>query len=47
VEANDSWAVGNYGLNDTTYANMLLTRWLEIMNTCKAPTYPHIKMKKS
>ena len=31
IEANDSWAVGNYGLNDTTYANMLLTRWIEIM----------------
>jgi hypothetical protein len=30
VECNDAWSVGNYGLNDTTYANMLLTRWLEI-----------------
>ena len=32
VECNDGWSLGNYGLNNTTYANMLLTRWLEIIN---------------
>lgn len=30
IEVNDAWSVGNYGLDDKTYANMLLTRWLEI-----------------
>jgi hypothetical protein len=46
VEVNDAWSVGNYGLNDTTYANMLLTRWIEIMKDYKTPTYPHIKINK-
>jgi len=31
VECNDAWSLGNYGLNDTTYANLLLTRWIEII----------------
>lgn len=46
VECNDFWSIGNYGLNDTTYANMLLTRWIEIMKDYKTPTYPHIKINK-
>jgi len=31
IECNDGWSLGNYGLNHSIYANLLLTRWLEIM----------------
>lgn len=31
IEANDGWSLGNYGLEPTRYANLLLARWIEIM----------------
>ena len=31
IECNDGWSLGNYGLDHTKYANLLLARWLEIM----------------
>lgn len=31
IEANDSWALGNYGLNDKQYAHMLAVRWHQLM----------------
>jgi hypothetical protein len=32
IECNDAWSLGNYGLENREYANMLLTRWIEIVN---------------
>ena len=32
VEVNDAFSLGSYGLPDITYARMLETRWLEIVN---------------
>lgn len=46
IENNDFWSIGNYGLNHTTYANMLLTRWFEIIKDYTIPTYPHLKIDK-
>lgn len=31
VECNDGWSLGNYGLEHTTYANLLATRWREMI----------------
>ena len=31
VEVNDCYALGNYGLDATTYTNMLYDRWKEIV----------------
>lgn len=33
VEFNDMWAIGNYGLSNTLYLNLLQARWREIMKT--------------
>ena len=33
VEANDCYAIGNYGLDFETYAKMLLDRWKELTTT--------------
>lgn len=30
VECNDGWSLGNYGLDGTTYTNLLTKRWFEI-----------------
>lgn len=30
IECNDGWALGNYGLEHTKYANLLLRRWMEL-----------------
>jgi hypothetical protein len=35
VECNDGWSLGNYGLEDTIYANLLATRWRELMKERK------------
>jgi hypothetical protein len=32
VEVNDAYALGNYGLPSIAYANMLLTRWTQILD---------------
>jgi len=31
VECNDGWSLGNYGLDDTIYSNLLAARWRELM----------------
>lgn len=31
IEANDGWSLGNYGLEPSKYANLLLGRWIEMM----------------
>ena len=35
IELNDGWSLGNYGLEPSKYANLLLARWLEIMKDAK------------
>lgn len=32
VECSDFWAIGNYGLNAITYSQMLIDRYMEIVN---------------
>lgn len=32
VECNDAWSIGNYGLEGIPYTEMLLKRWLQILN---------------
>ncbi len=33
VEFNDMWAIGNYGMENSRYLDLLSRRYLEIMNT--------------
>lgn len=35
IECNDGWSLGNYGLNHTTYATLLLKRWIEMTKITK------------
>jgi len=35
VECNDGWSLGNYGLDDSIYSNLLATRWREIIKEVK------------
>lgn len=32
VECNDGWSIGNYGLDNRDYVNLLIKRWVEIVN---------------
>ena len=33
TEVNDFWAIGNYTLSHSDYAEMLAARWAEVVNT--------------
>lgn len=35
VECNDGWSLGNYGLDNSIYANLLATRWREMIKEAK------------
>jgi len=35
IECNDGWSLGNYGLEPSRYANLLLARWIQITKGCK------------
>lgn len=30
IECNDGWSIGNYGLDHSKYAKLLITRWVEL-----------------
>lgn len=38
IEINDAWSLGSYGLDSKIYANMLLHRWIQMMENHESNT---------